>query len=54
MMTNKELISKLSEFEDKLIVICSNQDGAWDHIDRVELKSNEIIIYIDNIRPIDD
>jgi len=44
MMTKEELIQYLEKYDDKMIVICSDQDGSWENIDRVETHNGEIAI----------
>jgi hypothetical protein len=35
-MTKKELIAALEPFGDYEVVVCANEDGAWDNIIRVQ------------------
>jgi hypothetical protein len=35
-MTKKELIKALEDFDDDQPVVCTDEDGGWDNIQRVE------------------
>jgi len=55
MMTIEELSIEISKFKNNEIVICMNQDGVWDNIDRVEKTNDGIaIIFNDNAPFIDE
>ena len=35
-MTKRELIEALLPFDDDAVVICEDEDGIWDNIERVK------------------
>ena len=43
-MTKRELIDALYRLDDDAVVICKDEDGVWDNIERVEIDESSIAI----------
>lgn len=35
-MTKKELLEKLERFGDDEVIVCADENGTWDNIERVQ------------------
>jgi hypothetical protein len=44
MATKSELIKMLEEFDDDLGVVCMDETGGWDNIERIEQQGSVIAI----------
>lgn len=53
-MTKRELIESLSFFSDDAVVICKDEDGSWDNIERVEADGSSVAIVFGGGSPFSD
>lgn len=53
-MTKKELIKALEPFKEDDVVICQDEQGGWDNIQRLEHDGGSIVIIFGGRSPFSD
>lgn len=53
-MTKKDLIDSLSFFSEDAVVICKDENGTWDNIQRVEADGSSVAIVFGGGSPFSD
>ena len=53
-MTKKELIKALEPFNDDAVVVCKDEYGGWDNIERVEDNCCSVAIVFGGGSPFSD
>ena len=53
-MNKKELIKALEPFDDDIIVVCSDEDGGWDNIQKVFKAGSVVYIEFGGGSPFSD
>lgn len=53
-MTKKELIDSLIQFSEDAVVICKDDSGCWDNIERVEADGSSVAIVFGGGPPFSD
>jgi hypothetical protein len=53
-MTKKELIEALTPFSDDAVVICKDENGTWDNIQRIEADGSSVSIVFGGGSPFSD
>lgn len=53
-MTKKELIKALAGYDDDAVIVCEDEGGIWDNIQRVESDGSIISIVFGGGSPFSD
>jgi hypothetical protein len=53
-MTKKELILALDEYDDDAVVVCKDETGGWDNIERLECFGCSVAIVFGGGSPFSD